>query len=123
MGPHKNLLIWQKSMDLVKIVYQVTLQYPQSEIYGLVSQMRRCAISIPSNIAEGCGRGSNSELIRFLYYALGSSNELDTQIIISKDLLFINDNEATKLENKNNEVMVMLRSLIQMRKNQDSSMP
>ena len=123
MGPHKNLLVWQKSMDLVRKVYQTTVHYPQSEIYGLISQMRRCAISIPSNIAEGYGRGSNAELIRFLYIALGSSNELDTQIIISKDLLYLDDEETIILEKMNNEVMMMLHSLIGKRKVHEISKP
>ncbi|MBQ7634020.1 MAG: four helix bundle protein [Bacteroidaceae bacterium] len=112
MGPHKNLTVWQKSMDLVRKVYQATTQYPKSETYGLVSQMRRCVVSIPSNIAEGYGRGSNADLVHFLYIALGSSNEIETQIIISKDLSYIDETEATQLETLNDEVMKMLNFLI-----------
>ena len=119
MGPHKNLVVWQKSMDLVREIYQATAQYPKSETYGLVSQMRRCVVSIPSNIAEGYGRGFNADLIHFLYFALGSLNELETQIIISKDLSYIGDAEATELETMNDEVMKMLNSLIYKRLHQD----
>ena len=119
MGPHKNLVVWQKSMDLVREIYQATAQYPKSETYRLVSQMRRCVVSIPSNIAEGYGRGSNADLIHFLYFALGSLNELETQIIISKDLSYIGDAEATELETMNDEVMKMLNSLIYKRLHQD----
>ena len=78
MGPHKNLRVWNESMELAKMVYQITANFPKEELFGLVSQMRRCAVSIPSNIAEGYGRGTNVELIHFLYISLGSSNELDT---------------------------------------------
>lgn len=83
MGPYKNLTVWQKSMLLAKEIYTVTASYPQSEVYGLVSQMRRCVVSIPSNIAEGYGRGSNRDLVHFLYISLGSSNELETQLLLS----------------------------------------
>ncbi len=115
MGPHKNLIVWQKSMDLVKKIYQSKAQYPMSETYGLVSQMRRCVVSIPSNIAEGYGRGSNADLLHFLYFSLGSSNELETQIIISKELSFIDDEKAEELETLNGEVIKMLNSLIYQR--------
>ena len=121
MGPHKNLVVWQKSMELVENIYQLTTRYPKSETYGLVSQMRRCAVSIPSNIAEGYGRGSNADLVHFLYFALSSSNELETQIIISRTLSYIDDSEADKLENMNNEVMKMLNSLIYKRTHSDTS--
>ena len=121
MGPHKNLVVWQKSMELVENIYQLTTRYPKSETYGLVSQMRRCAVSIPSNIAEGYGRGSNADLVHFLYFALGSSNELETQIIISRTLSYIDDSEADKLENMNNEVMKRLNSLIYKRTHSDTS--
>ena len=75
MGPHKNLTVWKKSKELVKLIYQATAKYPKSELFGLVSQMRRCAVSVPSNIAEGYGRGSNTDLVHFLRFARGSVNE------------------------------------------------
>ena len=71
MGPHKNLRVWNESMELAKKIYQITANFPKEELFGLVSQMRRCAVSIPSNIAEGYGRGTNAELIHFLYISLG----------------------------------------------------
>ena len=80
MSPYKNLRDWNESMELAKMVYLLTASFPREELYGLSSQMRRCAVSIPSNIAEGYGRGTNAELIHFLYISLGSSNELDTRL-------------------------------------------
>ena len=121
MGPHKNLVVWKKSKELVTLVYQATAQYPKSELFGLVNQMRRCAVSIPSNIAEGYGRGSNSDLVHFLCFARGSANELDTQISISRDLLFIDDTMANVLETLNGEILKMLNSLIYKRMHDDLS--
>ena len=93
MGTFKDLLAWQKSLTLAKKVYQVTGNFPTEERFGLVNQMRRCAVSIPSNIAEGYGRGSDKELLRFLYVALGSSNELETQLILSLELSFMKEED------------------------------
>ena len=83
---HKDLEGWKQAVELVKAVYEFTAGFPASEIYGLVSQMRRSAISIPSNIAEGAARNSDKEFIRFLYITLGSIAELDTQYILSKEI-------------------------------------
>lgn len=112
MGPYKNLTVWQKSMLLAKEIYTVTASYPQSEVYGLVSQMRRCVVSIPSNIAEGYGRGSNRDLVHFLYISLGSSNELETQLLLSQEFGYISDAKADVLITLNGEVNKMLSSLI-----------
>ena len=112
MGPHKNLTVWKKSKELVKLIYQATANYPKSELFGLVSQMRRCAVSVPSNIAEGYGRGSNTDLVHFLRFARGSVNELDTQISISRDLSLIEEETANALDELNEEVLKMLNSLI-----------
>ena len=112
MGPHKNLTVWKKSKELVKLIYQATANYPKSELFGLVSQMRRCAVSVPSNIAEGYGRGSNTDLVHFLRIARGSVNELDTQVSISRDLSFIEEETANALDELNEEVLKMLNSLI-----------
>ncbi|MDH6307784.1 four helix bundle protein [Dysgonomonas sp. PFB1-18] len=89
MDSHKNLIVWQKSIDLVKLVYEGVQSYPKEEIFGLVSQIKRAVISIPSNIAEGFGRGSKKDCKRFIHIALGSAIELDTQMIISKELGFL----------------------------------
>ncbi len=117
MGPHKNLLVWQKSMELASKVYSATLSFPQSEQFGLVSQMRRCVVSIPSNIAEGYGRGTNNDLIHFLYMSLGSSNELDTQLTLSKEFGYINPSDCESIMNLNEEINKMILSLIYKRKN------
>lgn len=112
MGPHKNLIVWKKSMELAKRVYSITSTYPPSEAFGLVSQMRRCVVSIPSNIAEGYGRESDKDLVRFLRTALGSSNELDTQLILSFQLGFLLDIHYQETSNLNEEINKMLKSLI-----------
>lgn len=117
MGTFKDLLAWQKSLTLAKKVYQVTGNFPTEERFGLVNQMRRCAVSIPSNIAEGYGRGSDKELLRFLYVALGSSNELETQLILSLELSFMKEEDSRMLQGLNTEVNKMILSLIYRRKN------
>lgn len=83
---HKDLIVWKKSILLVKNIYYLASQFPKDEVYGLASQMKRAAISIPSNIAEGYSRKGIKEYSHFLRIAYGSSNELETQIIIAKDL-------------------------------------
>jgi four helix bundle protein len=112
MKTHKDLIVWQKGISLVKTIYEETSSYPQVEQFGLTSQIRRSAVSIPSNIAEGCGRNSDKELIQFLYIALGSASELETQIIISVELQFIEQGKADILLNLINEVIRMITSLI-----------
>lgn len=92
----RDLVVWQKGIELVKAIYKVTGSFPKDELYGLSSQMRRAAVSVPSNIAEGFRRRHSKEFKRFLNIALGSSAELETQIIIAKELAYIND------ENENN---------------------
>ena len=99
-------------MVLAKDIYSVTASFPKSETFGLVSQMRRCVVSIPSNIAEGYGRGTNKDLIHFLYTSLGSSNELETQLILSREFTFMSDDEARLLLQLNAQVNKMLSSLI-----------
>ena len=87
---YRELIIWQKSIQLVTNVYKLTRSFPKEELFGLTSQMRRCAISIPSNIAEGFGRNSQGDFKRFLNIALGSTYELQTQIEISFNLEYLN---------------------------------
>jgi four helix bundle protein len=84
MSDYKDLLVWQKSMDLAQGVYATTKDFPNNEIYGLTSQMRRSAVSISSNIAEGSGRSSRKEFKYFLYISLGSAAELETQLLLSE---------------------------------------
>lgn len=97
MSYYKNLHIWQKSMDLVDMVYSITKNFPKEEIYGLTNQVRRSAVSIPSNIAEGAGRNSNSQFQNFLSYSNGSTLELDTQLIISNRQGYINQNDLNEI--------------------------
>ena len=93
MKDFKNLKIWQKGIKLVVEIYKTTKNFPHEELYGLTSQMRRSSVSIPSNIAEGSGRNSDKDFHRFLEISLGSSFELETQIIIAHELEFLsNDN-------------------------------
>ena len=95
---HKDLEVWKKSMDLVSNIYKITESFPNKELYGLTNQIRRAAVSVPSNIAEGAARSSKKEFIQFLYIALGSLSELETQIIIANRLEYLN-NLDTSLEN------------------------
>jgi len=93
----QDLRIWQKSIEVVKDIYILTKKFPKEELYGLTSQMRRSAVSIPSNIAEGFRRYHNKEYKQFLYIALGSCAELETQIIIANELDYINETNKTEL--------------------------
>ena len=117
MGNHKELVVWQKSITLVKLVYQQTGSFPSDERFGLTNQMRRCSVSIPSNIAEGFGRGSDKESTQFLRISLGSSSELDTQLILSKELHYMDEKRYNELSALNEEVAKMLSSLIYRRVN------
>lgn len=91
MRTHKDLEIWQKGIELVEKIYKLTSSFPKEEIYGIISQMRRAAISYPSNIAEGAARFSRKEFIQFMYIALGTLSELETQVIISLRLGYYSD--------------------------------
>ena len=97
MNQYKNLKVWQKSLDLVVEVYKKTDTFPDKEKFGLTSQINRCAVSISSNIAEGAGRNSNKEFNNFLGITLGSSCELETQLIIAHRLGYIGEGELNKL--------------------------
>jgi len=112
MGTYKDLKVWQKSMQLARRIYEITLRYPVDEKFGLVSQMRRCAVSIPSNIAEGYGREGEKEHLHFLFISLGSSNELETQMLLSHDFHYVSEEEYAEVMDLNSEVNKMLSSLI-----------
>ena len=112
MKSHKDLNVWNMSLDLATQVYKITDIYPKSEMYGITSQMRRATISISSNIAEGYSRGSEKEIVHFLYISLGSASELDTQVILSKRLGFIDEETFKDLSNNITIVRKMLNSLI-----------
>ena len=108
----KDLIVWQKSMDLVEEVYKLVKLLPDDEIYGLSSQMRRSAVSIPSNIAEGQKRKSVKDFANFLSYAKGSCAELQTQLLICVRLEYFSENDANKLIDLTVEIDKMLEKLI-----------
>lgn len=97
--PHKRLEVWKKSMDLVIELYKVTEAFPKEEKYALIDQIRRSAISIPSNIAEGAGRHTKKEFINFLHIAQGSLSELDTQLELSLRLNYLRNDSYLVLDN------------------------
>ena len=113
MQDFRNLLVWQKSHELALEIYRLSRDFPREELYGLASQMRRAAVSIPSNIAEGCGRGSDPDFGRFLVIAMGSSSELEYQLLLAKDLGYVDTTMHESLERKIMEIKKMLSSLIQ----------
>jgi four helix bundle protein len=92
---YRELIVWQKAVELVVVIYRITTKFPHAENYGLTSQIRRAAISIPSNIAEGQGRNTTRDFIHFLSVAHGSLKEMETQVIISQRLGFIEDKETS----------------------------
>ena len=109
---YKDLILWQKAMELVKLTYLLIRKLPKEETYALSDQMRRAAISIPSNIAEGNGRKSKTEYIRFLDISRGSLFELETQLNIGVMLEFFNDNDVKEIFDLITEVNKMINSLI-----------
>ncbi len=109
----KDLIVWQKSMLLAKKVYILTENYPKNEMYGIVSQMRRASVSIPSNIAEGYGRKSRKEYSQFYSIAYGSLLELETQLLLSFDLGFIKETEFKTINSTTEEVSKMLFTMIE----------
>ncbi len=112
MARYEDLKVWKKSISLVKEIYRILEKFPQDELFGLISQIKRAVISIPSNIAEGKGRKSRKEFIHFLHISLGSLYELQTQLIIAKELKYINDENLLILKNKMDEIEKMINSLI-----------
>ena len=112
MKTYKELIVWQKSFKLVVEIYLLTKKFPNSEIYGLTSQMRRATISIPSNIAEGYCRGSRREFAQFVNIAFASGAELETQLLLSKTLNFCDIGDFKKSEQLLEEVMRMLNALL-----------
>ena len=112
MRSHQKLDVWREAMETVKDIYKITSSFPQSEIYGLTSQMRRSAISIPSNIAEGAARSGDREFLRFLYIARGSLSELETQITIAKEIGYIADNVKNNLFIRIEKLFGLLGGLI-----------
>lgn len=117
MHNFKELKVWQNARVLVKDVYLATMDFPTEEKYGLISQARRSAVSIPSNIAEGCGRGTDKDFSYFLNVSLGSAYELQTLMFLSHDLELINSDNLEKLNSSIEEVQKMTYGLIKSIKN------
>ncbi|WP_445432864.1 four helix bundle protein [Chryseobacterium indoltheticum] len=97
---YKNLDVWIETRKLTKLVYDLTKSYPKEEIFGLTNQMKRSSVSVPSNIAEGCGRNTAKETIHFLFIARGSLFELETQFYLSLDLTYINNEDFKIISNQ-----------------------
>lgn len=110
MRNFNDLLVWNYAHTLTLKIYHETTTFPSSETYGLSSQMRRAASSIPTNIAEGCGRLSNADFKRFLIISIGSCSELEYQLLLAKDLFYIKDQSFQELTNKVKEIRKMLYS-------------
>lgn len=109
--PHIRLDVWKRAIGFVEKIYKMTSSFPSEEKFGLTSQMRRAAVSIPSNIAEGAARSGKKEFLNFLNFSQGSVAELETQIIISENLKFINSDAGKKLINELDEISKMLIGL------------
>ena len=121
MNQYRNLKVWQKAVDLATEVYRATGSFPKEETYGLTSQIRRCVVSIASNIAEGAGRSHEKEFSQFLSIAYGSAYELETQLIIARNLKYLTVPDFEAFEKALVEVQKMLYSLrISQQKAQDS---
>ena len=112
MQSYKELTVWQKSVDLCVEIYRITEKWPKSELYGLISQVRRCCISIPSNIAEGQRRGHRQEYIQFLRVAYGSGAELETQLLVALRIGFLSQTVYDELSSLLEEIMKMLNKLL-----------
>lgn len=112
MKTFRDLLIWQKAMILVTETYNLTNSFSKEEQFGLTTQIRRCSVSIPSNIAEGYGRGGNKEYLRFLSIAIGSLFEFQTQIEIALNLKYISENQFNNIFESSRELERMLSSLM-----------
>lgn len=111
MRGHRDLLVWQKSMVLVTEIYRATRSFPRDELYGLSSQIRRAAVSVPSNLAEGHGRNSRREFRQFIGQARGSLVELETQVEISRNLGYLSNKSASDLLSRASEIARMLNGL------------
>ena len=115
--PHKRLEVWKKAIDLTVDVYKHSEKFPKTEVYGLTSQIRRAAVSIPSNVAEGAARQTRKEFINYLHIAQGSLSELDTQLVIANRLEYISGGIYKDIENKIETISKMITGLIKSLKN------
>ncbi len=112
IATYRDLIVWQRAIELVEAVYKLSGHFPDDERFGLTSQIRRAAVSVASNIAEGKSRGTRKEYRQFLVIAYGSGAEVETQVVISKKLHLTNDANYTHVDLLLNEVMKMLRALM-----------
>ena len=112
MQDFRKLHVWHLSHQLVLHLYETTRRFPDAERYGLTAQLRRSAISVPSNLAEGCGRGSNRDFARFIQIAFGSANELQYQLLLSRDLTYLDVDTWKRYDEKVEEVKRMLIGLL-----------
>lgn len=117
MITHKDLRVWQMSIDFATYIYNITKEFPKDELFGLVSQMRRAVVSVPSNIAEGYARGTNKEILHFLRISSGSMSELDTQILLSYQLGYISKEHYEVAINHHTSIWKSLNALISTIKN------
>src|SRR5271165_5719387 len=112
VSSYRDLVVWQKSVALVTEIYAAISKFPREEMFGLISQLRRCAVSLPSNIAEGQGRATKGEFIQFLSHARGSLFELETQLCIASKLRYLAADQTRELELKAQEVARILNGLL-----------
>jgi four helix bundle protein len=109
---YRQLVVWQKAMELVKAIYEVTERFPKHEVYGLTSQIRRAAVSVPSNIAEGQGRDSTKEFLHHLSMAYGSLMEVETQLLIAESLTYIDQADSAKILERTAETGRLINGLV-----------
>ncbi len=112
MKDFRNLTVWARAHDLTLATYELTTSFPRAELFGLTAQMRRAAVSIAGNIAEGCGRGGDLELRRFLYIALGSASELEYYLLLARDLELLSHESTRAASEHVDEVKRMLATLM-----------
>ena len=112
MRPHKNLIVWKDSIEFVQFIYTLTKKFPDTEKFGLISQLNRASVSVPTNISEGAARNTKKEFIQFLFISSGSLSEVDTLLTISSKLNFINENEFSEANIKMNRISSLLNGLI-----------
>lgn len=117
MHNFKELKVWQKTIELIVEIYKLTDKYPKTEIYGIISQTQRAAVSISCNISEGCGKTSKKDFQRFLEMSLGSANELENLLIVANKLNYIKEIDFVILEVKIQEINKMLKALIKVQNN------
>ena len=113
MKDFRDLKVWERAHQLTLRVYKVSTRFPREELFGLISQMRRCSASIGANIAEGCGKRGNNEFQRFLQIASGSASELEYHLLLARDLHFLSESDYLEMKNELSALRKMLTSLLQ----------